>query len=229
MTISRGFQTHRSASDDRHEYRSVFRRQVFELLRRGYERLDFLAFQDSEEEDITGELIREIRNVTEDRSSPSWAQRYAIHDDPKINSPGRLGKRRLRLDIEFERTGTSEQGDGKHPRYPFEAKRLSSQTHAKMDKYLGTDGLRQFLSGNYASEQDEAGMLGYVQSEKPSDWARKAHDKFIKETELLQLCFDGNLKRVDNLANFDNCYRSKHNRPSVGKPITLFHVFFSFC
>ena len=224
MTINKAFQTHTSASDDRHEYRSVFRRQVFELLRRGYERLDSPDFQDSEEEDITGELIREIRNVVEDRSGPSWAQHYAIHDDPKINTHRRLGKRRLRLDIEFERTGV-----GKHPRYPFEAKRLSSQTHAKMDKYLGADGLRQFLSGNYANEQDEAGMLGYVQSETPSCWAKKAHDTFIKDTELLRLCFDGNWKHVDNLTNFDNCYRSKHNRSSVGKPITLFHVFLSFC
>ena len=223
MTISRGFQTHRSASDDRHEYHKAFRRQVFELLRRGYERLDSLAFQDSDEEDITGELVREIRNVIEDRSSLSWAH-YAIHDDPRINAPNRLGKRRLRLDIEFERTCV-----GKHPRYPFEAKRLSSQTHAKMDKYLGPDGLRQFLSGNYASEQDEAGMLGYVQSETPSDWAERAHHTFMKDTEMLQLCLDGNWKRVDNLASLDNCYRSKHNRPSVGKPITLFHVFLSFC
>jgi len=224
MTINRGFQAHTSASDDRHEYLSVFRRQVFELLRRGYERLDSPDFQDSEEEDITGELIREIRNVTENRSGPSWVSYYAIHDDPRINAPGRLGKRRLKLDIEFERTGA-----GNHPRYPFEAKRLSSQTHAKMDKYLGTDGLRQFLSGNYANEQDEAGMLGYVQSETPSDWARKAHDTFVKNTEMLHLCFDGNWKPVDNLAKFDNCYCSKHNRPSVGKPITLFHVFLSFC
>ena len=224
MTISSGFQVRTSASDDRHEYHKSFRRQVFELLRLGYERLDSPDFQDSEEEDITGELIREIRNVVEDRSGPSWAQHYAIHDDPRINAPGRLGKRRLKLDIEFERTGA-----GKHPRYPFEAKRLSSQTHAKMDKYLGADGLRQFLSGNYASEQDEAGMLGYVQSETPSYWAKKAHDTFIKNTELLRLCFDGNWKHVDNLTNLDNCYRSKHNRHSVGKPITLFHVFLSFC
>ena len=223
MTINEGFQAHASASNDRHEYRSVFRRQVFELLRRGYERLDSPDFQDSEEEDITGELIREIRNVTEDRSCPSWTHYYAIHDDPRINTPGRLGKRRLRLDIEFERTGA-----GKHPRYPFEAKRLSSQTH-EIGKYLGKDGLKQFLAGNYAHEQDEAGMLGYVQSETPSDWARKAHDKFIKNTEMLHLCFDGEWKPVDNLAKFDNCYRSKHNRPSLGKPITLFHVFLSFC
>ena len=223
MTLSRGFQTHKSASDDRHEYHKAFRRQVFELLRRGYERLDSLAFKDSDEEDITGEFVREIRNVTEDRSSPSWTHCYAIHDDPRINALGRLGKRRLKLDIEFERTGA-----GKHPCYPFEAKRLSSHTHA-IGKYLGPDGLGQFLSGNYASEQDEAGMLGYVQSETPSDWARKAHDTFVKNTEMLHLCFDGNWKPVDNLAKFDNCYCSKHNRPSAGKPTTLFHVFLSFC
>ena len=76
MTISRGFRTHRNASDDRHEYHKAFRRQVFELIKLGYERLDSLALQDSEEGDITGELIREIKNVTEDRSSPSWAHYY---------------------------------------------------------------------------------------------------------------------------------------------------------
>ncbi len=186
MTISSDFQARTSVYDDRHEYHKSFRRQVFELLRLGYKRLDSPDFQNSEEEDITGEHIKGIRNVVEDRSCPSWAQHYAIHDDPKINTPERLGKRRHRLDIEFERTGA-----GKHPRYPFEAKRLSSQTHAKMDKYLGSDGLRQFLAGNYASEQDEAGMLGCVQSETPSDWAKKAHAKFVKNTEMLHLCFDG--------------------------------------
>jgi hypothetical protein len=194
------------------------------LLRRGYERLDSPGFHDSEEEDITGELIREIRNVTEDRSGPSWVSYYAIHDDPRINAPGRLGKRRLRLDIEFERTGA-----GKHPRYPFEAKRLSSKTHAKIDKYLGPDGLRQFLSGNYASEQDEACMLGYVQSETPLDWAKKMHDRFRKDENPLRLSSDGDWVPVSILPNLHNCYRSKHNRPSAGKPITLFHVFLSFC
>jgi len=224
MTINRGFQIPTTSYDDRENYRSAFRRQVFELLKWGYERLDFLAYQDSDEENITGELIKEIRNVTEDRSSPSWAWHFAIHEDPRINTKGRLGKWRLKLDIEFERTGT-----GKRPRYPFEAKRLSSKTHATIGKYLGSEGLGQFISGNYASEQDEAGILGYVQPETPLDWAKKMHDGFRKDQNPLKLRSDGEWVPVSILADFHNCYRSKHNRPSAGKPITLFHVFLSFC
>ena len=136
MTINRGFQIPTTSYDDRENYRSAFRRQVFELLKWGYERLDFLGYQDSDEENITGELVKEIRNVTEDRSSPSWAWHFAIHEDPLINTNGRLGKWRLKLDIEFERTGT-----GKRPRYPFEAKRLRSKTHATIGEYLGPEGL----------------------------------------------------------------------------------------
>ncbi len=224
MNITGGQQIPANVNDDRDEYRTVFRRQVFELLRRGYERLNSLSYKHADEEYITGKLGMRIKNIIEDRSSPSWVCHFTVHIESPINSSDREGKNRLRLDIEFERTGR-----GKHPRYPFEAKRLSSGTHATIGEYIGTDGLGQFLSGNYAKEKVEAGMLAYIQSETPLYWSLKVDKRFKKDANPLKLHADGGWTPVNIIQNFDHCYRSKHDRPLVGKPITVFHVFLSFC
>ena len=222
MTISQ--QIPANINDDRDEYRSVFRRQIFALLRRGYKQLDSSRYKHADEEYITGELGIRIQNIIEDRSSPSWAWHFTVHIESPINSPEREGKNRLRLDIEFERTGR-----GKHPRYPFEAKRLSSGTHATIGEYIGAGGLGQFLSGNYAKDKIEAGMLAYVQTETPLHWALKADKRFKKDANLLKLHADDGGIHFNILPNFDHCYSSKHDRPLVGKPITIFHFFLSFC
>jgi hypothetical protein len=36
--------------------------------------------------------------------APTWMIRMYVADDPPVNAPGRLGKRRRRVDIEFERS-----------------------------------------------------------------------------------------------------------------------------
>ena len=77
-------------------YWEGFREQVFTLLKIGYDRLEALEYQDSEETDITGELVRAMCKASEDRSSPDWAWRYSIHDDPPVNIQGRRGRRRPR-------------------------------------------------------------------------------------------------------------------------------------
>src|SRR3989339_432301 len=100
-------------------YQKAFRKKVFTLLKMGYDRLDTIYFKNAEEEDITGELVRTIKEILEDRSSPEWMISFAIHEETRINTPGRKGKRRKRVDIEFE--GVCH---GRRPRYPFEAKRL---------------------------------------------------------------------------------------------------------
>jgi len=224
MNISTDEKTFAKINDDRDEYRSVFRRQVFELLKRGYDRLVSSKYKHVNEEIITGELGVSIQNIIEDRSSPSWAWQFAVHIENPINSKKRKGKNRLRIDIEFERTGR-----GKHPRYPFEAKRLSSGTHATIGEYIGTDGLDQFLSGNYAKDNVEAGMLAYVQTETPQHWALKTEKRFKKDANRLKIHLDDEWVPFVILPSFDHCYRSKHDRPVIKKPITIYHVFLSFC
>lgn len=211
-----------TGSLDSDEYRASFRRKVFKLLILGYGRLDAPRFKESEEPDITGELAREIRRVIEDRSAPRWAWSFCVHDDPPVNIPGRLGKRRPRLDIELELTCR-----GSHPCYPFEAKRLSGTAFGP-GKYVGKGGLQDFLCGKYASEQSEAGMLGYVQSHTQEEWAKRIKKIFSRSADATQVCPGGNWRIAHELDEVPHLYCSKHNRPLVGKPITLFHCFLLF-
>ena len=210
-------------TDDSKEYQKAFREYVFKLLKMGYDRLDTVSLQDSEEEDITGEIVREINEILEDRGSPPWVRLFAVHEELRINEPGRRGKRRKRVDIEFEWVCHC-------PRhhYPFEAKRLCVNTHP-IGEYVGPAGLGEFLSGNYAREKLEAGMIGYVQSDTPKSWAKKAQKKFDKEPKLVRACSDGSWTSITIIGELSHCFRSKHNRITKKRPITLYHVFLIFC
>lgn len=208
---------------DSDEYCASFRRKVFKLLMLGYNRMDALRFEESEEPDITGELARQIRQVIQDWTAPRWAWSFSVHDDPPVNIPGHLGKRRPRIDIELELTCR-----GSHPSYPFEAKRLSGTAFGP-GKYIGEGGLQDFLCGKYALEQSEAGMLGYVQSHTQEEWATRIKRKFKKTISAMQISPGGNWRIAHELARLPYCYRSRHTRPSVGKPITVFHCLLAFC
>ncbi len=210
-------------ADDSKEYQIAFRRKVFKLLKMGYDRLDAASFKNSEEEDITGEIVREINEILEDRGSPSWVRYFAVHEELRINEPTRRGKRRKRVDIEFEWVCYCPRY-----RYPFEAKRLCVNTHP-IGEYIGTAGLGEFLSGNYAQDRIEAGMIGYVQSDTPKSWATKAQTKFEKEPEIIQACSDGNWTNITIVGELSHCFCSKHHRSTEKKPITIYHVFLIFC
>jgi hypothetical protein len=209
--------------DDSKEYQKAFRRKVFKLLKMGYDRLDAASFKNSEEEDITGEIVRKINEIRENRGSPPWVRFLVVHEELRINEPTRKGKRRKRVDIEFEWVC-----HGPRQRYPFEAKRLCVNTHP-IGEYVGTAGLGEFLSGNYAPDRIEAGMIGYVQSNTPKSWAAKAQKKFEKEPEIIQACSDGNWTNITIIGGLEHCFRSKHHRVTEKRPITLYHVFLIFC
>jgi hypothetical protein len=210
-------------ADDSKEYQKAFRVFVFKLLKMGYDRLDAASLKDSEEEDITGEIVREINEILDDRGSPSWVRFFTVHEELRINEAGRRGKRRKRVDIEFEWVCHCPR-----PHYPFEAKRLCINTHP-ISEYVSPSGLGEFLSGNYAQDRIEAGMIGYVQSDTPESWAAKAQKKFEKEPEIIQACSDGNWTNIKIISELGHCFRSKHHRSTEKRPITLYHVFLIFC
>jgi len=72
------------SSDDINDYRSAFRKRVFTLLKWGYERLDAAVYKSSEEEDITGDLVKEIKEVLQDRNYPRWVGKYTVHEEPRV-------------------------------------------------------------------------------------------------------------------------------------------------
>ena len=68
----------------------------------GYARLTPENFATSEETVITGELVRAMYDVMESADAPSWFVHYELpKDDHPMNVPGRQGKSRPRIDIEF--------------------------------------------------------------------------------------------------------------------------------
>jgi hypothetical protein len=209
-------------AQDSAEYWDAFRREVFQLLAMGYEHVISAQYRTWEEPDITGELVKAVRHVAEDPASPRWTMPYAIHDDPPLNDGERFGKRRKRIDIQFELTDVRP-----HPRYYFEAKRLSRKAHT--GAYRGPKGMGEYLAGNYARDSHEAGMLAYVQTENQSVWADRISAVIGKRAGAVMLCQDGQWTRVDMVAQLQHIYRTKHNRPALGRPITLFHIFLSFC
>ena len=217
-----GSQDAMAYTDDREEYRRVFRRQVFQLLKWGYERMDSTEHQSAEEEEITGELAKEINTLVQDRSFPPWVGSFTVQEEHRINVDGRKGKRRKRLDIIFIYVH-----HGPRPRFPFEAKRLSVGTHV-IGQYLGPEGLGEFLRGDYGRDAQEGGMIGYVQTGTPEEWAQKAEKKLTKAPHDYQLCHDGQWMYVRIVQDLDHCYRSMHHRDIGKSPISIYHSFLNF-
>lgn len=208
-------------SANRPVYLAAFRRYVHELISLGHARLDPMAHSTSEEPVITGELIRMMRTVIESPGAPAWAVYFTVHDDPPVNAPRRYGKRRQRVDIEFERTQP-----GPHPRFQFEAKRLRDAS--SIDDYLGKDGLGCFTEAQYARDRDEAGMLGYLQAGEAESWAVQIRANLKQNARKYRLRSDGAWKQCPVAQSLEHTYRTRHNRSKPFGPIAIDHILIRF-
>jgi hypothetical protein len=189
------------------------------LIWLGFRRLLAASLASSEEDDITGELVREMKLVVQDPASPDWVDHYAIHEQPPQNVGGKLGKRRPNMDIEFER-----QLRGPRPRLGFEAKRLGFG-HT-IGGYLGEEGLGAFSSGYYPTTHGEAGMLGYVQEKSGDGWSGKLAEELTRNPTKHRLTEGGELRSCD-AAPMMPAFRSSH-MDSAGGAILVIHVFLPF-
>jgi hypothetical protein len=168
-------------------------------------------------------LVQEIERELDDPKSAlsPWARLFSIHEDSPVSGGARKGRKRRRIDIRidslecFPRT-----------RFRFEAKRLGRRN--PVTQYVGQEGLGRFLTGEYARDEDEAGMLGYVQGSAPAEWALQIAASFVDPLDIL-LAPPG-LKW--QLAPFpggpDHTYCSRHSRASVGRPVNIYHSLLLF-
>ncbi len=180
-----------------------------------------LNYTDTDEPVISGEIVRFTRLYIENQDLPEWVWPYAVHDDPPENTGDRKGKDRKKVDIIIERTQR-----GKHPRIRFEAKRLK-RLGFPVGKYVGQTGLGEFISGNYAPESDTAGMLGYIQSDDCDYWAEQILEALNKKKKEVHLTKEGQWQKV-RLENVNDCYKTRHNRPTVKRELLVYHLLLDF-
>jgi hypothetical protein len=160
--------------------------------------------------------------VQERESAPAWAVYFTIHDDPPLNVPGKRGKKRPRVDIEFERVTR-----GSRPRLRFEAKRL--RRNRDIRQYLGEDGLGCFTSGKYPLTHPEAGMLGYVQSDVETAWAARIKTALRQTPDIYYMAGNNVWEKNHITPQLLYTYRSQHHCQTLGADIHIYHTLLRFC
>lgn len=200
------------------EFREAFVRKCHRLLGLAYNQLDHGPLRTPRKPKITGELARTMEEVLESIPPPRGMRNLVVFDDPPQNAGRRRGRQRLRVDIEVRAVEV-----GPKPRFRFEAKRLTSKR--SISAYLGKDGLRMYTGGQYAAEQDDAGMLGYVQTGQPNTWATQIHGRLRAKPAL---CAGGEWTLCSLAFETPMTFRSVHERVSAGRPIVIFHTLLSF-
>lgn len=203
-------------------YQNAFVKKCHTLIALGYARLNAPSLRAAQETVITGELVKEIKTVLQNDDAPRWMAHFYVADDPPQNAPGRLGKSRRRVDIEFERGG----GRGIRPRLHFEAKRLYNTS--SVGAYLGEEGLRLFVLGEYAAMQDVGGMIGYVQLEEPTEWVNKIGEALSADPVRFGIRLPPGLLPAVLTAALELVAVSHHDRVAIGRPILIYHTFLRF-
>jgi hypothetical protein len=221
--IERPAQRRNGLTSNTAEYRRVFVTRVHQLLQLGYSRLNAKTCVKEEETSITGFLAEAMDNVIDDPASARWVRHFNVHDDPPINDSGdRKGKRRRRIDIKLV---SSERWP--RSRFSFEAKRLGKTS--PLSEYLGTKGIGCFIAGQYASQEPDGGMLGYIQAGTIDEWQTQLKSKFDNATEELALCAGNSWKKHAFRSGPDYTFRSRHVRRTLGREIDIYHTLFVFC
>ena len=210
-------------SDDGGDYEAAFHRAVLLLIIAGHKRLVMgdSDYFDVVEEDITGELTQKTEEYINSQDSPDWTKPYFVHEERRENVGGKKGKHRPRVDIACVLTGRKPQRLMR-----FEAKRLRRPGFT-VGKYLGKEGLGEFIVGNYAAEDDTAGMLGYVQSDDCDYWAQTIADDLKDKKNEVGLIKGEQLEKAE-FENIDQCYTTRHNRPTVKRELLVYHLLLAF-
>ncbi len=204
------------------DYRRVFLQHVHCLLQLGYQALPPQNFTTAEEDDITGEICKRMKELTEEKPTEKWMARYSIHDQDPVNDVKkgkkvRRGKRRPKLDIRLV-------SKSRIPNTQFcvEAKRLCSSN--SMSKYLNDEGLGAFIGCYYAKNDDAAGMLGYVQTKSMAKWLAKVQNKLSNDSSVVTAWSLSQFKGGPS-----ETYSTAHSRKGGGSRIEIFHTFLNFC
>ncbi|MGB7583093.1 MAG: hypothetical protein WBL85_11680, partial [Sedimentisphaerales bacterium] len=92
--------------------------------------------------------------------------------------------------------------------------------------YIGNEGLMEFITGNYAPEDNTGGMLGYIQSDDCEYWAKQIPDA-LSRSEEVSITEDG-LWQEARVENVNHCYKTKHNRITNNRKLLVYHLLLDF-
>ncbi|MCE9559938.1 MAG: hypothetical protein K8R88_13440 [Armatimonadetes bacterium] len=162
------------------------------------------------EEVITNRITKAAHQRLITNRVPSPLRRFSISGEAMVESPGREGKQRRRIDIRVEGVTLANR-----PRLEVEAKCLRTGSHP-ISGYTGANGLQLFVEGEYATEQLFGAMLGYIQSNDSEYWAGKLLEGIQRETSL-----EGNCTALTDYA-FEHGYKSHHSRSGLAS-IAIHH------
>lgn len=214
-------------TSNRDFYRDRFLRHVHRLLQLGYEALQASDFVRSEEDDISGELRKQMQYLTEEAPTEKWMRLFAVHDQDPINDVvdeasqlPRRGKRRPKLDFRLVSKRSNP-----NPRFCVEAKRLYRGDSAA--RYVDDDGLGAFIGEYYAAGDDAAGMLGYVQTDSVAFWLPKLAEKLALQEATISGPSGSCLMKAQFEQGPEHTYLTRHLRKKNG-PLEIFHTFFVF-
>lgn len=206
-----------SGSRARQDFSDAFIRNAHRILLGGYALLDAPAYHSSEEDEITGDLAREMMNHIA-ASPESWMRCCQVHDQHPVTAPGgprttrRVGKRRPKIDLQLVvNTGTG------FTCFSWEAKRLG-KGHG-LAAYLGPAGLGCFLTGQYASDCDSGGMLGYAQTGDAASWVPEI--RRLLDTEC-------RISKSESGCYSEHGFASLHPRPLLQSTIMIHHTILRF-
>jgi len=196
-------------------YNDRFIVHVHQLVWEGFSRIDRTNIATQHEPAISGLICLGVWAVLDDPASPAWVTDYEIHDDPPVHDPKRRGKHRRRVDIKL-----ASRRFRPRARFCFEAKALNA--NAGVADYLGDDGLGQFVHGGYAADQNQGGMLGYVQTEDCDRWSKKVSEKLDPVKQ--QIGRGGSWTNVRITKQLAHTSQTIHKRPGQLRNIAIIHT-----
>ena len=195
------------------------RRDVFQLIAWGYQRKEKEIRQRRLEEDITSLIrmgINEVLDELDDDLLPRF-QLYSAHNEDPVDDHGKSGKKRPRVDVLIECSGSRPR-----KRYRLEAKRCARKKYkSKYNINWYAQGISAFLTGLYAKDSPEGGLLGLMQSDDEKYWRKELSTKLEND---LSLCCQSSLSKVEPTSDLLDITVSVHKR-SDGSAIDLYHVF----
>jgi len=197
------------------------------LLDQGYMSMGKDDYSETDEVTISGDL-REAINSILDAPSESWMRCYQVENEKPVQQHRlpkgertREGKSRQKIDLELS---TAEKIPRR--RFSIEAK-LLRDSHS-VSAYVGDSGIGCFVNGEYARDEDTAGMAGFVQERALQEWTSKIEEKMEEKRTEIHLISRPAWRPTSHQVASAPVMASEHGRIDSLPNIDLLHFFFDF-